>query len=181
MTATELKALYKVGGGGGDFNQEDWSKIVDFITAGGGGTDIFSVRYAIPFGRIQTLNSLPLVLIAPTGAGTSIEVISAVMTENFVTTAFLSSFIFLRDNSLYDPMNLTAVQFVNENMMGNLLCSANKISTTLVKTDGGNNINVLENTPVMIQTNIDSFDPMIPDFVGDGNIVIYAIYRIITL
>lgn len=31
MTAQEIKNLYKVGGGGGGFSQEDWALLIDFI------------------------------------------------------------------------------------------------------------------------------------------------------
>lgn len=54
MTPQELKNLYKVGGGGGGFSQEDWALLIDNM--GGGGVSSENGIFTLSNDGIATIN-----------------------------------------------------------------------------------------------------------------------------
>jgi hypothetical protein len=126
-----------------------------------------TAKLTIASADVLTLNSTPLTIVAATGVGTAIEVISANVLMTYNTTAYATNTnIIIKNSGATDEQFGAAILNATVNMQKKL-----QEVTTSTATD----TQIIENTS--LQVSVRTGNPT----AGDSDIAVYITYRIITL
>ena len=128
----------------------------------------FSKKVSLTAANIKTLNSAPIILVAATGVGTAIEVISVSAKFNYVAAVAFDN-----GQLLVQPLGASSAQFISGATFLNNVADSFVILVENTAASTGNNL--IANTPLAAITGADSTN------VGTSNMIVYVAYRIITI
>jgi len=127
----------------------------------------FTVKTTLTSAQILNLNTTPVVLVPPTGTGTFIQPVCFVFAYTFGTTAYnTNTFVSVNNNGN------TNIQYTNVSIIADTQNAIQSFPTGSASGDGS--ISTIENQS-LIATNLTGNPSG-----GDGTLVIYTVFKVIT-